>query len=355
MSLKLAIPDIYKRLLIGSWLAILYFFCIATVVFSLSASLFQEKLNTLSKPNNNNSPTKVYYCEKESFLKKPDTMPDSSPFIKANCIPNNIPTKYSHYTSAEILEGYELWKFLRTKKFNLIQGEDISIKITEQEGEIKKIGEEILKINNNKNNKDEKYAKEKTEDLKLDLELINSNLETLDAAQRLAKEFKDGRLTNIFAEIDHFETFFSPISSILKISTFGLIRVEKYWSFPQPILKINLVLSMGILGSLIFVTIEFIKEPKGELTKAFTMYFFRPFLGMIIALAMYVMVKSGQSTLFEDMESNFSPFFISFLGIISGMLAEQAYRRLSFTGKAFFDDGKDDNESQKSNDQKGGV
>lgn len=57
---------------------------------------------------------------------------------------------------------------------------------------------------------------------------------------------------------------------------------------------------------------------------------------MIVALAMYVMVKSGQFALFNTTEGDLSPFVISFLGIISGMLADQAYKKLYTTGETVF-------------------
>ena len=80
------------------------------------------------------------------------------------------------------------------------------------------------------------------------------------------------------------------------------------------------------------MTIEFIKEPRGQLKQRFNMYFFRPFLGMIVALAMYVLVKSGLSSIVDSTAEDLSPFLISFLGIVSGMLSEQAYKKLASTG-----------------------
>ena len=101
---------------------------------------------------------------------------------------------------------------------------------------------------------------------------------------------------------------------------------------------------MGVLGSLIFISIEFMKLPKDPLSKeSYSMYFLRPFLGMIVALAMYVMIKSGQSTLLDSAEGDLSPFLLSFLGIISGMLAEQAYKRIVLTGGNMLGESSDNN------------
>ena len=133
------------------------------------------------------------------------------------------------------------------------------------------------------------------------------------------------QFADVLSNIEYFESFFGWISKML--------GTPPFWALPESILIQILVLSTGVLGSLIFVTVEFLKEPEAN-SQSLSMYLFRPFLGMILALAIYVMLKSGQFTFIEDDNQNISPFLISFLGIISGMLAEQAYRRLAMTGGA---------------------
>ena len=160
---------------------------------------------------------------------------------------------------------------------------------------------------------------------------IKDNRESIDKKleQLLAKKTifisEHHEFADVLSNIEYFESFFGWISKIL--------GTPPFWALPESILIQILVLSTGVLGSLIFVTVEFLKEPEAH-SQSLSMYLFRPFLGMILALAIYVMLKSGQFTFIEDNNKNISPFLISFLGIISGMLAEQAYRRLAMTGGA---------------------
>jgi hypothetical protein len=449
-----------KRLFIGCWLLILYFFCLTTVVFSLSAYLFQTKLTSITKKDSNNQILHAAPLARKSGSKT---------------------STNQRYSSGEILLRYQLWSGKRwqlesnelmlealvdqrhmlnqqlrklnselytdimrgikrpenaagskgeknqtlspaerqrlDRKFmevlDLLATTDITAKAKEvrnalskfavsQEGvegmliekqrEIQKLFRDLEKMIDTHTEVKEilqqpemvdvgkiAFLKQEllmTEDTIEGLErerkdlllrhlegmgggvqqrkLPDSTVEDIDTyppeihvgddAGSRSREPKNGQSTteqdivtdpdlgDVFVEIEHFEKFFAPISAKLEKFTVGFIVVSNYWSFPQPILKINLILSMGILGSLIFVTIEFIKEPKDVLQHSLVMYLFRPFLGVIVALAMYVMVKSGQTQLIGDSESNLSPFFISFLGIISGLLAEQAYKRIKYTG-----------------------
>jgi hypothetical protein len=332
--MKMSLPNSIKRLFVGGWLAILYVFCITIVVFSLSACLFQGKLNSLSKRTySDTSPFVKHYCNSASI--KNDLKLD--PIIEVFCLPITSPVKEKFFTSAEILVRYNVWKGMSDV------AEEAYMKEAESIIELKQIE------NNLKNEYDDSVKKEL---LETDKKLSTVNLEKSQKVKKTLQEvtFKDqtdGQLGDIFVQIDHFERFFEPISRILGVSS-----VKNYWSFPEPILKINLVLSMGVLGSLIFITIEFIKEPKEHFKHSFNMYFFRPFLGMIIALAIYVMVKSGQSTFFDSVEGDLSPFLISFLGIISGMLSEQAYKRIASTGNQMLN-GAGNSTQEKDKEQRG--
>jgi hypothetical protein len=313
--MKISLPNSIKRLFVGVWLATLYLFCITIVVFSLSACLFQGKLNLLSKKTDiETSPFVEHYCTSASI--KNDSNLD--PIIKVLCLPITSPAKEKFFTSAEILGRYNIWKNMND------EAEKAYMEEAKTTVDLKQIEINLSKESEESDNK--KYLESEKKFLIGNLETSKNITSTLQ--EITFKHQTDGQLDDIFVQISHFEIFFEPIAKILG----AFINVKNYWSFPEPILKINLVLSMGVLGSLIFVTIEFIKEPRELFNQSFNMYFFRPFLGMIIALAMYVMVKSGQSTFFDNVEGDLSPFLISFLGIISGMLAEQAYQRIAATG-----------------------
>lgn len=123
----------------------------------------------------------------------------------------------------------------------------------------------------------------------------------------------------------------------------GLARDFIYmrdWEFdilvlmPSHLLTLILTISMGALGSVIHLTWEFFDTSK---RKKLTWYIFRPFLGGILAFAIFILIKSGQMFVTTAPPSggtaeDLNPFFISFLAIISGMLSEQAYARISAAG-----------------------
>lgn len=326
--MNMSLLNSIKRFLVGVWLAILYILCVGMVVFSLSACLFQEKLESLlKKTDNNSSPFVAHYCDSASIEDgfKPNGM------IRILCLPvtSAIQQQQQHFTCVEILAKYNRWKTLVEElEKNTLKEANTRLELND-----------LREMSNNS-----KPDKGRSEEIKfLEGNLTNSEIRIKELEDIIAMGEGSYRLGDVFVEISHFERFFNPISSLL--STF--IDIKNYWSFPEPILKIILVLSMGILGSLIFVTIEFIKEPSGNLKQNFNMYIFRPFLGMIIALAMYVMIKSGQSVVFGSVKSDFSPFLISFLGIISGMLSEEAYRRIASTGNQILSEGSQEKENKK--------
>lgn len=304
--MNLSVPNVVKRCFVGIWLSFLYIACVILVVFSLSTCLFQMKLNSLIKQSTGGgSPLIEHYCD-TSAIKKDD--PAHGALMIVPCIPTRAVEKETHFTSAEILVQFKRMGQLK-KEY-----EEAYPKLEEAKKSLTILEKEI-----NNAESDRKKI------LEIDRVILSENIRFSQVVIDNFKKESEGQLSSIFIEIDHFEKFFKRLSWILG-------GVEYYWAFPQPILKIVLVFSMGILGSLIFVTIEFIKEPREQFKQRFNMYFFRPFLGMIVALAMYVMVKSGLSSFVDSTAEEISPFLISFLGIISGMLSEQAYKRIESTG-----------------------
>jgi hypothetical protein len=69
-------------------------------------------------------------------------------------------------------------------------------------------------------------------------------------------------------------------------------------------------------------------------------YVFRPFLGAITALSVYILAKAGVLIVSTPADASsgvgLSPFFVSFLGIISGLLAEQALDTIQTAGRNWF-------------------
>jgi|JI10StandDraft_1071094.scaffolds.fasta_scaffold01628_28 hypothetical protein len=118
------------------------------------------------------------------------------------------------------------------------------------------------------------------------------------------------------------------------------LRFDILATMPAQLLTLILTLSMGSLGSVIFLTRELFRENEKH---SINWYIFRPFLGMVTAIAIFVLAKSGQLVISDGgsadsnkMSETLNPFFISFLAIISGVLSEQAYEKIHNTGKSFF-------------------
>lgn len=389
--MTMSFPNSAKRCFIGLWLAILYVFCVTTVVLCLSACLFQEKLALVSKKSSDVPLFVDDFCNSEliknssyiiknySDLTKNDSnltrlSSDLDQIIQLIC--NKEQRKLT--TLADIYIRYNKWYSLN------VENAEIIAKIEQQY--FKKEQDFLIKIEENREKKEEfnKKLENVNPNELIDKKLLEGNLQTASKKRKLLEENLDtartkkpkvlqdatlqeensAQLAEIFVQIYHFEKFFGAIFKFFNPGSFdkthpisgvsSYIRVDgfkfsNFWAYPVNILKISLILSMGVLGSLIFVTIEFIKEPRGYLNKSYNMYFFRPFLGMIIALAMYVMVKSGQSILSNNGEGVLSPYMISFLGIISGMLSEQAYKKIASTGNQLLNGVNDSNKETDKN------
>ena len=123
--------------------------------------------------------------------------------------------------------------------------------------------------------------------------------------------------------------------------TFNVI--PDFSSLPPGVLTIILVLAMGALGGTIHLTYDYLDRKNDRrfgVAQSIGYYIFRPFLGSITALSIYVLAKAGVLVVSNPVNSDFgdalSPFFVSFIGIISGLLAEQAVETIQRTGKQWF-------------------
>ncbi|MEM1048896.1 MAG: hypothetical protein AAGL24_22280 [Pseudomonadota bacterium] len=113
---------------------------------------------------------------------------------------------------------------------------------------------------------------------------------------------------------------------------------------PTEILVLFLVLAMGVLGSTIFITQLFFRRDKyqskidDELNLAF--FFSRPWFGAITALSIFVLAKAGVLFLTDPTsqsgQATLSPFFISFIAIISGLFSEQAIQAIKKAAEDWF-------------------
>ena len=115
---------------------------------------------------------------------------------------------------------------------------------------------------------------------------------------------------------------------------------------PAELLTILVVSMMGILGSLISLTKEYMGNGENEGSSKelrVSDYVFRPILAAVTAFTVFVFAKAGFLIISTPTTSgegaSMSPFFISFLGLMSGMLAEDALRRIITISRGFFGEG----------------
>ncbi|MBZ9663007.1 hypothetical protein LB523_28575 [Mesorhizobium sp. ESP-6-4] len=110
-------------------------------------------------------------------------------------------------------------------------------------------------------------------------------------------------------------------------------------SLPHPMLVMIVTLSMGALGSTIFMLqMQFakVREPSSYST-SISWHFFRPLQGMATALAIFLLVRAGQLSVGGTPPAgtaggDLNPFVLGFMGVISGLLSDSAIERLSATG-----------------------
>jgi transcriptional regulator with XRE-family HTH domain len=108
---------------------------------------------------------------------------------------------------------------------------------------------------------------------------------------------------------------------------------------PSEILVLVVTMAMGILGSVVTMTWLFIHDDNTLTLRRFIVL---PFIGAISAFIIFIFVSAGQLTLTAgDANDSLNPYVLSFIGVISGLLSERAYNRISAVGTNFFnvDDG----------------
>jgi len=108
---------------------------------------------------------------------------------------------------------------------------------------------------------------------------------------------------------------------------------------PQHVLVLFLTMAMGMLGSVVTMTWLFIRQDSSLSVRRFVIL---PFIGTMSAVIVLIFISAGQLTLTAgESQDSLNPFVLSFVGIISGLLSERAYTRISEVGSGFFavDDG----------------
>lgn len=114
-------------------------------------------------------------------------------------------------------------------------------------------------------------------------------------------------------------------------STYGFVTL------PSEVLMMLIVIAMGTMGSLINITQIFFS---GEDRKA-SFFLFRPLLGAVVAIAIYVLTKAGvlvasNPTATSSDPAQLNAFFVSFVSLISGLMSETAISTIKDSGSRFF-------------------
>ena len=115
---------------------------------------------------------------------------------------------------------------------------------------------------------------------------------------------------------------------------FQYFEMDFLLTIPSPILILFLTVAMGLLGSAVTMTWSYVRRDEGLTVRRFVVL---PSIGMISAFIIFIFINAGQMTLTTDPGgSDLNAFALSFIGIISGLLSERAYIRISDVGNTFF-------------------
>ncbi|MBX9635657.1 MAG: hypothetical protein K2X44_11805 [Magnetospirillum sp.] len=111
------------------------------------------------------------------------------------------------------------------------------------------------------------------------------------------------------------------------------------FSIPAEVLTLVLALVLGALGSALHMTKVALDERENP-TAAW--YIIRPCQGVLMALVVFVLLKAGQLTMAAGDSDALNPFFVAFIGIISGLLSPDAYRLIQRAGASIIPAGTDE-------------
>lgn len=128
---------------------------------------------------------------------------------------------------------------------------------------------------------------------------------------------------------------FKSLSDFVDVNRFfQRLHFTSFLTAPREILVMLLTIIMGVLGSVITMTWTFVRRDAGLSVRRFLLL---PFVGGMSAFIVLIFLKAGQLTLTAgETTDELSPFVLSFVGIISGLLSERAYGRISEVGQGFF-------------------
>jgi hypothetical protein len=127
------------------------------------------------------------------------------------------------------------------------------------------------------------------------------------------------------------------MSEFAFMEDFALGTLYKFAVLPSEFLIIILVVAMGVLGSTLQLTYDYYKAGGIPQTSHFLL---RPMLGAITALVLFILLRAGVIVITDSTRlgeaAPLSPFFIAFVGIVSGFLSENALETVRSVGQSWF-------------------
>lgn len=298
--------DYIKYVGSGLWLLFLYAASILAVLFSLCTYQFQRDIeNVLIEPSSLMQP-ELFFKHKCDITQIKGIPLNESSIIELPCI---------RLVDLELNNGSTAIDILRDQAYKREQ----NIKKTEEAMAVQNAFEEKL----DDTSLDTMERKVLLGDIESTTKKLDEYKKELEAIESISSSIK-----KVTQEGRFYDTLFARVLGRNPNDEFGDKDVLHVWAIPGILLSILLSLSMGALGSLVTVTIEYLKiDFTSSKEINYSMYLFRPLLGAIMALVVYIAVKSGQFSFANEAVTELSPFLLSFIGVISGMMSEQVYRK----------------------------
>ena len=151
--------------------------------------------------------------------------------------------------------------------------------------------------------------------------------------RNFASSIADKQLTQMLAEFRYFN---AEDPGLFKYDNW---QKRAYVKMPRSMLTILVVLFMGALGGLITLVRALMSSGNHEIEVGIRAFLFTPLLGSVTAFAIFVLAKAGVlivSDAGSEGGAYLSPFFVSFLGLISGLLSIDALDTITNIAKRWF-------------------
>lgn len=353
---------VWSRRLGGIWLMVLYVAIFYVVIMSLTAYQIQNRIHQVRSGDLNVSVwqiTRLAELRKQADSRKLDLELDISDLEdKAKDLDNELEEIERDLTDtitetngkARTLGHFDMFNLELgefQKRLQAIAGHD------DANGDVlNSYIEKLEKLVDRKDTTNRKldriYAKIRRHTETIRKNSFNSLLEK-QQAKNGDEQGDDGqslaRITDLIDEIQFFsctrdyEGLFSLCNTLNYIfgnNKSGASNTYLFITIPSSVLVMMIVVAMGMMGSMINITQAFFS---GE-ERRITFYIFRPFLGAVVAIAVYVVTKAGvlvssNPTAQVEEVAKLNAFFVSFLALISGLMSEAAIDMLKRSGTRF--------------------